>query len=144
MLKHPDHVSFVVKDAEAAKRFFGLLGFEEAISAVASGETFSRYMDIPNGEADHITLVLKGASPRFEVQLLRFHHPDALANPHIRDLSQIGFNHLCFAVEDLDAEVKSLKANGVTFRNDVWAYQDRKIVFLEGPEGITLELAQWD
>ncbi len=144
MLKNPDHVSFVVRDADAAKHFFSLLGFEEAISAVASGETFSRYMNIPGGEADHITLVLKNASPRFEVQLLRFHHPEALDNPHIRELSQIGFNHLCFAVDDLDAEVTRLKANGVTFRNDVWAYQDRKIVFLEGPEGITLELAQWD
>ena len=66
-----------------------------------------------------------------------------LPNPNIRKLNHVGFNHLCLTADDLDAEVARLRAEGVTFRNDVIDYHDRKIVFLEGPEGITLELAQW-
>jgi hypothetical protein len=28
-------------------------------------------------------------------------------------------------------------------RNEMMTFHDRKLVFLEGPEGITVELAQW-
>ena len=143
MIRNPDHVSFVVQDLEAAKRFFSLLGFEETIATVISGPTFSRYMGLSDTEADHITMVLKDCSPHFDVQLLRYHHPEALSNPNIRELNNIGFNHLCLTVDDLDVEVDRLKAEGVKFRNEVIDYHDRRIIFLEGPEGITLELAQW-
>lgn len=67
-----------------------------------------------------------------------------MPEPHLRDLNHVGFNHLCFAVADIEAEVVRLKANGVKFRNELLDYHRRRIVFLEGPEGITLELAQWD
>jgi catechol 2,3-dioxygenase-like lactoylglutathione lyase family enzyme len=144
MLKNPDHLSFVVRDLEAAKSFFTLLGFELNIVAVISGKTFADYMGVPGIEADHVTMVLKGCTPHFEVQLLHYRHPDPLPEPHIRDLNHVGFNHLCFAVDDIDAEVARLKAAGVKFRNEILDYHQRKIVFLEGPEWVTLELAQWD
>lgn len=41
-------------------------------------------------------LPLKNDSPHFEVQLLHYRNPDAIPDPHIRDLNQMGFNHLCF------------------------------------------------
>ena len=105
MLKNPDHLSFVVRDLEAAKSFFALLGFEQNISTVISGKTFSDYMGVPDIEADHVTMVLNGCTPHFEVQLLHYRHPDPLPEPHIRDLNHVGFNHLCFAVDDIEAEV---------------------------------------
>jgi catechol 2,3-dioxygenase-like lactoylglutathione lyase family enzyme len=71
MVKNFDHVTIVVRDLEAAKRFFGLLGFGHDRSVVISGPVFSDYMSISGIEADHVTLVLAGANPREEVQLLR-------------------------------------------------------------------------
>ena len=41
MVKHFDHVTIVVRDVEAAKQFFGLLGFEEDKSVVIAGAKFS-------------------------------------------------------------------------------------------------------
>lgn len=41
MIKRFDHLTIVVNDIPEAKRFFGLLGFKEAISVVISGETFA-------------------------------------------------------------------------------------------------------
>lgn len=143
MLKHFDHVTVAVNDIDAAKRFFCLLGFTEAISVVIEGQRFSDYMGVDGIIAEHVTLVLANASPRTEVQLLRYHHPTALPDPNIRDLTKLGFNHICFAVDDLDAEVARLKANGIELRNKVMTFHDRKLVFLCGPEGITVELAQW-
>ncbi|HTP24158.1 MAG TPA: VOC family protein [Anaeromyxobacteraceae bacterium] len=143
MIKNFDHVTLVVLDIEQAKRFFGLLGFVEDQAVVIRGEAMDRYMGIPGIEADHITLVLEGASLRCEVQLLRYHHPDPIPDPNITRLEKLGFNHVCFAVDDLAALVRKLTASGVQLRNEVMEFHDRKLVFLVGPEGITVELAEW-
>jgi catechol 2,3-dioxygenase-like lactoylglutathione lyase family enzyme len=144
MVKNFDHVTVVVNDVASAKRFFGLLGFTEAKSVVIQGQQFSDYMGVDGIEAEHVTLVLANVSPRTEVQLLKYRHPDPRPDPAIRDLTKIGFNHVCFAVDDLEAEVTRLKANGVELRNEVLIFHDRKLVFLSGPEGITVELAEWN
>jgi hypothetical protein len=39
--------------------------------------------------------------------------------------------------------VKRLVDHGVTLRNDVLDFHARKLVFISGPEGITVELAEW-
>jgi catechol 2,3-dioxygenase-like lactoylglutathione lyase family enzyme len=93
---------------------------------------------------EHVTLALKNASPRTEVQLLKYRRPDPLPNPAIGNLTKVGFNHICFAVDDLEAVVTRLKANGVKLRNEVMDFNNRKLVFLSGPEGVTVELAEWD
>lgn len=143
MVKRFDHVTFVVRDVEEAKHFFGLLGFKEDKSVVISGEKFERYMGIAGIESGHVTLVLADSPQRLEVQLLKYHHPAPLPDPHITHLNKLGYNHVCFVVEDIAAEVERLKAHGVKFRNDIMDFHDRKLIYLSGPEGITLELAQW-
>ena len=144
MIKSFDHVTVVVRDVEAAKRFFGLLGFEEDKSVVIAGPQFSTYMGVDGIEADHVTLALANASPRTEVQLLKYRHPSPLPDPTSGNLTRLGFNHVCFAVDDLEAEVARLKAQGVQLRNEVMEFHDRRLVFLSGPEGVTVELAEWD
>jgi catechol 2,3-dioxygenase-like lactoylglutathione lyase family enzyme len=144
MIKHFDHVTIVVRDVEAAKRFFGLLGFKEDKAVVIKGPQFSSYMGVEGIEAEHVTLVLPDVSPRTEVQLLKYHHPDPLPDAAIRNLTKLGFNHVCFAVDDIAAAVTGLKANGVQLRNEVMHFHDRKLVFVSGPEGVTVELSEWD
>jgi catechol 2,3-dioxygenase-like lactoylglutathione lyase family enzyme len=142
MVKHFDHVTIVVRDVEAAKGFFSLLGFEHDQSVVISGETFSDYMGVPGIEAEHVTLVLAGAVPRTEVQLLGYRKPDPVPDPNIGVLSKLGFNHICFAVDDVEGEVRRLRAAGVETRNEILDFHGRKLVFVRGPEGITVELSE--
>lgn len=144
MIKHFDHVTVCVRDLEAAKRFFALLGFEEDKAVVIAGEPFASYMGIDGIEADHITLVVPGTEPRFEVQILHFRHPEALGDPNIARLDKVGFNHICFAVDDVQAMVDHLEANGVEVRSRLEAFHNRLLYFVTGPEGIAVELAQWD
>lgn len=144
MVKNLDHVTIVVKDVAAAKQFFALLGFTEDKSVVIAGQQFADYMGVEGIEAEHVTLVLANALPRMEVQLLKYRHPNPLSDPAINDLTKLGFNHICFAVDDLEAEVAKLKANGVQLRNQIMDFHSRKLVFLRGPEGITVELAEWE
>lgn len=143
MIKHFDHVTVVVRDIDAAKQFFGLLGFKEDKSVVIKGAQFSTYMGVEDIEAEHVTLVLADVSPRTEVQLLKYHHPNPLIDPAIANLTKLGFNHVCFAVDNLEAEVARLKPKGVQLRNEVMYFHNRKLVFLSGPEGITVELSEW-
>jgi catechol 2,3-dioxygenase-like lactoylglutathione lyase family enzyme len=144
MLRHFDHVTVAVTDLAAAIRFFGLLGFEKDKDVVISGPVMERYVGIDGLQAEHVTLVLKGASPHCEVQLLHFRRPTVTPAPDVARLDRIGFNHVCFAVDDIDGLIARLTAAGVRLRNEPMVFHDRKLVFLEGPEGITVELAQWD
>lgn len=143
MVRHPDHVTVAVRDAPAALRFFALLGFEEVESVVIAGGTFADYMGVPGIVAEHRTLLLARSSPRFEMQLLTYRQPEARTDPQAGDLCRLGFNHICFAVDDMDAEIARLTAAGVQLRNRVMQFHDRKLVFVAGPEGLVVELAQW-
>jgi catechol 2,3-dioxygenase-like lactoylglutathione lyase family enzyme len=137
-----DHMTVVVEDLDAARGFFELLGFKERLAVVASGEEISRYMGIPDWEADHVTLELSGAPVHQEVQLLRFHRPAVVVDAGAGSLQRTGFSHVCFRVADLDAMLAHLAAHGVTPRNDVMDFHDRRLVFLDGP-GVVVELAEW-
>jgi len=99
MVKSFDHVTVVVRDVEAAKRFFGLLGFREMRSVVISGKMMEDYMGVAGIDADHVTLAIE--DPHAEVQLLHYHHPDAIVDADISKLNKLGFNHICFSVDDL-------------------------------------------
>ncbi len=138
-----DHVTVCVSDLAAARRFFGLLGLQEDKAVVISGEPFASYMGLGEIEADHVTLVLPGASPRFEVQLLHYRRPAAVADAVIARLDKLGFNHICFAVDDIEAVIDNLRANGVEVRGELNDFHDRHLVFVTGPDNITVELAQW-
>jgi catechol 2,3-dioxygenase-like lactoylglutathione lyase family enzyme len=137
-----DHMTIVVTDLREARRFFGLLGFEETIAAVASGERISEYMGIPGWESDHVTLELKGADVHQEIQLLFFHQPPIKVDGGTGTLDRTGFNHMCFRVNDLAAMLEHLAENGITPRNEIFDYHDKKLVFLDGP-GVVVELAEW-
>jgi catechol 2,3-dioxygenase-like lactoylglutathione lyase family enzyme len=142
MVKAFDHVTIVVRDVDAAKHFFALLGFKEIKSVVISGQVMDDYMGIRGLKADHVTLAIE--NPHTEVQLLHYHHPHAIADVNIGKLDKLGFNHICFKVDDLEAEIARLTAAGVTLRNTMMDFHSRKLVFLNGPEGITVELAEWE
>jgi catechol 2,3-dioxygenase-like lactoylglutathione lyase family enzyme len=143
MLKHFDHVTVAVTDPAAAIGFFALLGFELDKDVVIKGPVMDQYMGIDGLEARHITLALKDSQPRLEVQLLHFLKPPARRAEDIVRLDRIGFNHICFAVSGIDALIAKVTAAGVRLRNKPMVFHDRKLVFLEGPDGITVELAEW-
>ncbi len=138
-----DHVTIAVSDLAAATQFFGLLGFEETASTVVSGQAMSDFMGIADWEADHVTLALKDGPSHQEVQLLNFHNPPLSQERDEANLARLGFNHVCFAVDDLAATLEHLTAHGVEVRNEIMHFHDRQLVFLVGPGDVTIELAEW-
>ena len=141
MVRNFDHVTIVVRDVEAAKHFFALLGFKEVKSVVISGEVMEAYMGLKGIEAEHVTLAIE--NPHTEVQLLRYRYPEMIVDADILKPNKLGFNHICLAVDDLKAEIAKLTAAGVRLRNKMMDFHSRKLVFVYGPENITVELAEW-
>ena len=144
MVRNPDHVTIAVTNAATAIEFFALLGFRKQHVVEIDGGPPARYMGMPDMKAEHITLALEGAEPRFEIQLLEF-DPTPPNDPgeHPTSLRRHGYNHLAFRVDDIGAATKLLVANGVKLLSDEMDYISRRLRLFEGPEGITLELVQW-
>jgi catechol 2,3-dioxygenase-like lactoylglutathione lyase family enzyme len=144
MLRNPDHITVAVANGPAAIDFFGVLGFRESHVAFIDGGEPARYMGMPDMKAQHITLVLEGAEPRFEIQLLVF-DPTPPDDPGAQptNLRRRGYNHLAFRVDDITAMTEQLVAGGVQLLGDELDYISRRLRFFEGPEGITLELVEW-
>jgi catechol 2,3-dioxygenase-like lactoylglutathione lyase family enzyme len=75
--------------------------------------------------------------------LLKYLHPITLPDQHVRDLHKMGFNHVCFAVDDIEGAVRRVEAAGFRTRAGILDFHSRKLVFLWGPGGVTVELSQW-
>jgi catechol 2,3-dioxygenase-like lactoylglutathione lyase family enzyme len=144
VLRNPDHVTIAVTDTARAIEFFALLGFREERVATIDGGLPAQYMGMPQMKAQHITLALEGCEPRFEIQLLEFDpKPPADPGEHPTNRRRRGYNHLAFRVDDIKAVSEHLTAQGVTMLSDEMDYLSRRLRFVEGPEGITLELVEW-
>ena len=144
MFRNPDHITIAVADAAAAVGFFALLGFRESHVATIDGGEPAKYMGMSDMKAEHITLALDGAEPRFEIQLLEFDPtPGEDPGEHPTNLRRRGYNHLALRVDDIAAATAHLEANGVAMLSEEMDYISRRLRLFEGPEGIALELVEW-
>lgn len=144
VVTNPDHVTIAVADAAPAVAFFALLGFREVHVTTIDGGEPAAYMGMPDMKAQHITLALEGSDPRFEIQLLEFEPtPGTDPGEHPTNLRRRGYNHLALRVDDIEAVAAHLEANGVRMLSEQMNYISRKLRFVEGPEGVTIELVQW-
>lgn len=138
MLRHFDDMTIVVRDLGRAKEFFPVRGFKEVISVIIAGEPFASYMGVPDQggsrDARPGECLAAHRDPTSEISV-----SVSLPDAHIRDLHKVGMNHICFAVDDVEEEV----ACGFKTRNAIMDFHARKLVFIDGPEGVTVELAEW-
>jgi catechol 2,3-dioxygenase-like lactoylglutathione lyase family enzyme len=143
--RNPDHLTIAVRDVDAAVELLGHFGFEREHDAVIDGGEPAVFMGMPHMRADHVTLALRDAQPRFEIQLLHFTDDDGLdpagADPSCR--TRLGMNHLALRVDDLAAASAHLRSVGVQPINDEMDFISRRLQFFEGPEGVTIELVEW-
>ncbi len=143
MIKTLDHINIVVSDLQKAKTFFLHLGFKEGISSRLSGERFTRVTGLPHIDAEFLSLSLPGSTTNIE--LIQYFSPTGGRDPELGKANQLGFRHIAFAVDDIEAEVDRLKAKGVKFRStiQVWEKTGKKLVYFYGPDGILMEFAQY-
>lgn len=140
MIQGFDHVTLGVIDPGPAMTFFGVLGFEVTKDVELEGEPYASHMSLATFKARHIALRLPEGD--FEIELLVFHDPQPDADPNGGRLDRRGVNHFCLTVDDIEAAVARVREAGIEVRTPILSYHHRKLVQLQGPEGVVIELAE--
>lgn len=142
MIKRIDHLNIVVSDLESAKKFFLLLGFEEVMASDLDPAFLQRVTGIKDAAGRFIALKHPGSE--LSLEILQF---AAAGTPEegIGRGDKIGFRHLAFAVDNIEATVSTLKEHGVEFLTPIqtWEKTGKRLVYFHGPDGILMELAQY-
>jgi len=142
MISRIDHLNVVVSDLEQARGFFALLGFVEGLGAELDPVFLTRLTGIEGAQGRFITLCHPGSNTTLE--LLQFDGGSG-ADPQLGRADRIGLRHLAFAVDDIDGAVVRLREAGITFLSEIqtWEKTGKRLVYLYGPDGILLELAEY-
>ncbi len=87
---------------------------------------------------------MKGTETNLE--LLKFITPESLTTRDNDVLNKTGFRHMAFDVENIEEIVQTLKEQGIKFFSEIQVYEEtnKKLCYLKGPEGIVLELAEYE
>ena len=121
------HTMIRVADADAAIRFFNLIGLEEV-----------RRKD---SETDRFTLIFMAAPGQEGVAELELTHnwPDAESGETEAYEGGRNFGHLAYQVDDIYATCQRLMDAGVTINRPP---RDGHMAFVRSPDGISVELLQ--
>src|SRR5205807_10265161 len=117
-----DHVGMTVADLETATAFFVGLGFETEGRMVIEGEFVDTVIGIPNSRSEIVMLRLPDGGTGLELSsFIRPNHepgsPDAMAN-------ELGLCNVMFEVDDLQAILDRLAADGYGLVGGVGQYED--------------------
>jgi catechol 2,3-dioxygenase-like lactoylglutathione lyase family enzyme len=136
-----DHVGITVADLDTVMAFFVGLGFEVEGRTFLEGEFVDIVIGIPNSRSEIVTLVPPDGGTRLELsQFVRPDHepglPEAMS-------TQLGLRNIAFVVDDIQAEVDRLAADGYGLVGGVGQYEDMwRMAYVRGPEGIIVALAE--
>ncbi len=136
-----DHVGVVVDDLAAATAFFVGLGFEREGGTTVEGEVVDRINGLDGVRAEVVMVRTPDGSGRLE--LIKYHAPAYDEGPYPWPANRPGFRHVCVEVEDLNAIVDRLRDDGFDTVGEVQDYGNiYRLVYVRGPEGLIVELAE--
>jgi catechol 2,3-dioxygenase-like lactoylglutathione lyase family enzyme len=141
--KKIDHINIVVRDLQAAKNFFVDLGFVVLKEGRLEGEWIDKIVNLPNVSADYIALALPNTQTNIE--LIKYYSPEGEKDSKLSLPNQIGFRHIAIEVEEIEKIVSDLKKRETQFFSNIQDYNNsKKLCYFLGPEGIIIELAEYE
>jgi len=136
-----EHIGIVVDDLAAATAFFVELGLELQGEQPVEGVWVDRVVGLDGVQAEVVMLQTPDGHGR--VELAKFHTPAGAGGDRHAPANTPGLRHLAFAVDDIDAVVKGLRARGAELVGEVERYRDiYRLCYVRGPEGVIVELAE--
>jgi catechol 2,3-dioxygenase-like lactoylglutathione lyase family enzyme len=136
------HLGLCVADLERSLRFYcDGLGFREVGGLDAAGEPSATLLELPGVEVRARFLERDGA----RLELLHYPRPGATGDARPRPMNAVGFTHLSFRVDDLDAAMARLEALGGRALAHTRIENPRfgaRAAFLADPDGARLELVE--
>lgn len=136
-----DHVGITVADLDTVMTFFVGLGFEVEGRMFMEGEFVDTVIGIPNSRSEIVTLRLPDGGTKLE--LSSFIRPDHEPGSPAAMSNELGLRNIAFEVDDLQAIVDRLAADGYGLVGGIGRYEDIwRMAYVRGPEGIIVALAQ--
>jgi len=136
-----DHVGITVADLDTVTAFFVGLGLVVEARMFMEGEFVDTVIGIPNSRSEIVMLRPPDGGTGLELSsFIRPNHepgsPDAMSN-------ELGLRNVCFEVDNLQAIVDRLAADGFGLVGGIGQYEDIwRMAYVRGPEGIIVALAQ--
>ena len=138
-----NHTSFTVSNLDWSLSFFrDILGFEVTSKAPRNPRAIQHITGVEEAEV----MIAYVRAPGHSVELIQYLRPDRRARHQSRPCD-VGFAHLAFDVDNVDAAVIAAKEYGVLpiaapYVTDAGPNAGGKVVYLRDPDGITIELIQ--
>jgi catechol 2,3-dioxygenase-like lactoylglutathione lyase family enzyme len=137
-----DHIGITVADLDAVTAFFVGLGMEvEGTRMLVEGEFVDTVIGIPGSRTEIVMLRPPDGGTRLE--LSRFLQPDHEPGSPAAMANELGLRNVAFEVDDLQAAVNELAADGYGLVGGIGQYeQSWRMAYVRGPEGIIVSLAE--
>ena len=136
-----DHVGITVVDLDAVSAFFVELGFEVEGRTFLEGEFLDTVIGIPDSRTEMVLLRPPDDGTRLE--LTRFVRPDHKLGANTDMATDLGLSNVSFEVNDLQAILDRLTADGYGLIGGVGEYDHVwRMASVRGPEGIIVNLAE--
>lgn len=136
-----DHVGVVVDDRDAVAAFFLALGFEREDRVPVEGEWVDKIVGLDGVRAEIVFVRTPDGSGSLE--LVKYHAP--ADNEEARNLpaNRLGFRHIAFEVNGLNAIVNGLRDKGFDTVGEIRDYEGTyRLCYVRGPEGLIVELVE--
>ena len=136
-----DHVGVIVEDLDAAEAFFSALGFESDGRMFVDGEIVDRINGLDGVRAE---LVMVRTPDRTGcLELIKYHSPPSDQDVEHLPSNRLGYRHIAIEVSDVRATVERLGEMGFGLVGEVQDYgTSYRLVYVRGPEGLIVELAE--
>ena len=137
-----DHVGITVADLNTVTAFFVRLGLEvEGTRMFVEGEFLDTVIGIPDARTEIVMLRPPNGDTRLE--LSSFVRPDHQPGSPAAMANELGLRNVAFEVDDLQAAVDRLAADGYGLVGGIGQYEHLwRMAYVRGPEGIIVSLAQ--
>src|SRR4051794_4869255 len=136
-----DHIGITVADLDTATAFFAGLGLEVEGRMFMEGEFVDTVIGIPDSRSEIVMLRPPGGGTGLE--LSSFVRPEHEPGSPSAMSTELGLRNVAFEVDDLQAALDRLAADGYGLVGGVGQYEDVwRLAYVRGPEGIIVALAQ--
>src|SRR5690242_3895869 len=136
-----DHVGITVADLDVVTAFFVALGLEVEGRTFVEGEFIDTVCGIPDSRTEIV--MLRPPAGGTAVELSSFVRPDHEPGLPTAMANELGLRSLAFEVDDLQAAVDQLAADGYGLVGGVGQYENAwRMAYVRGPEGIIVALAE--
>ena len=136
-----DHVGITVADLDSATAFFVALGLEVEGRAFLEGEFLDTVIGIPGSRTEIVVLRPPGGG--CGIELSSFVRPDHEPGSSGAMAHELGLRSVCFEVDDLQATVDGLAADGYALVGGIGQHENTwRMAYVRGPEGIIVSLAE--